>query len=86
MSLGTGIVLFVIGAILAFAVHVQVAWVSLTVVGYILMVAGAVGIILGIVLITTRRRQTVVQHDYVDPASGERVRRSTTDRPGDPYV
>jgi hypothetical protein len=85
MSLGTGIVLFVIGAILAFAVHVQVAWVDLQVVGYILMVAGAVGIILGIILITARRRQTVVHRDYVDPASGDRVQ-SRSDRPDDPYV
>lgn len=88
MSLGTGIVLFVIGAILAFAVHVQVAWVNLTVVGYILMVAGAVGIILGIILITTRRRSTVVHRNYVDPNTGERVHRSTSSGPGDddPYV
>ena len=86
MSLGTGIVLFVIGAILAFAVHVSVSWVNLQVVGYILMVAGAVGIILGIVLITTRRNRTVAtSRSYVDPATGERVQRSTTDR-DDPLV
>lgn len=86
MSLGTGIVLFVIGAILAFAVHVQVAWVDLQVVGYILMVAGAVGIILGIILIATRRNRTVAtSRSYIDPASGERVQHSTTDR-DDPYV
>lgn len=86
MSLGTGIVLFVIGAILAFAVHVQVAWVNLQVVGYILMVAGAVGIILGIVLIATHRNRSVAtSRSYVDPATGERVQRSTVDR-DDPYV
>ena len=86
MSLGTGIVLFVIGAILAFAVHVQIAWVNLQMVGYILMIAGIVGIILGVILITVRRRQTVVDHSYVDPATGERVRRRTSDTPNDPYV
>ncbi|AYG02438.1 DUF6458 family protein [Gryllotalpicola protaetiae] len=86
MSLGTGIVLFVIGAILAFAVHVQVAWVNLTIVGYILMVAGAVGIILGIVLIATHRSRSVAtSRSYVGPATGERVQRSTVDR-DDPYV
>jgi membrane-bound ClpP family serine protease len=84
MSLGTGIVLFVIGAILAFAVHVQIAWVNLTVVGYILMIAGAVGIILGIILITTRRHSsTSTSRTYVDPATGERVERRTSD--GGPY-
>jgi membrane-bound ClpP family serine protease len=87
MSLGTGIVLFVIGAILAFAVHVQVAWVNLQVVGYILMVAGAVGIILGIVLIATRRTRSVSEsRSFTDPATGERVQRSTTDHRDDPYV
>ncbi|GAA4157703.1 hypothetical protein GCM10022286_09560 [Gryllotalpicola daejeonensis] len=75
-----------IGAILAFAVHVQVAWVDLQVVGYILMIAGAVGIILGIILIATRRNRTVTtSRGYVDPATGERVQRSTVDR-DDPYV
>ena len=42
MSIGTGAVLFVIGAILAFAVHVSVGFISLATVGYILMVAGVV--------------------------------------------
>ena len=54
MSLGTGIVLFVIGAILAFALNVQVEWIDLHLVGYILMAAGAVGIILGIVMMSRR--------------------------------
>ncbi|MCL2514995.1 MAG: DUF6458 family protein [Microbacteriaceae bacterium] len=86
MSLGTGIVLFVIGAVLAFAVHVTVWWINLQVVGYIFMVAGVIGIILGIVLITTRRNRSVsTSRTFVDPATGERVQRSTTDR-DDPLV
>jgi hypothetical protein len=50
MSIGTGIVLFVIGAILAFAVNVEVEWVNLDLIGYILMAAGAVVFIVGLVL------------------------------------
>ena len=42
MGLGTGIALIVIGAILAFAVNVDVPAVDLTLIGYILMAAGAV--------------------------------------------
>jgi membrane-bound ClpP family serine protease len=80
MSLGAGIGLFVIGAILAFAVNVEVEWVDLNLIGYILMVAGVIGIILGIVLITRRRRSDTVSHTAVDPATGERVSRVTTDR------
>ncbi len=77
MSLGTGIVLFVIGAILAFALNVQVDWIDLHLVGYILMIAGAVGIILGIVLLSRRRRSVATTRTAVDPATGDRVTRRT---------
>jgi membrane-bound ClpP family serine protease len=77
MSLGTGIVLFVIGAILAFALNVQVDWIDLHLVGYILMIAGAVGIILGIVLMSRRRRSVATTRTAVDPATGERITRRT---------
>ena len=79
MSLGTGIVLFVIGAILAFALNVQVSWIDLHLVGYILMIAGAVGIILGIVLMTRRRRTIATTRPAVDPVSGDRVTRRVGD-------
>ncbi|PPF75380.1 hypothetical protein C5B96_16825 [Subtercola sp. Z020] len=82
MSLGSGIFLFVVGAILAFAVDIQVAWVDLRVVGYILMAAGVVGIILGIVLITRRRQTTMTDRSAVDPVSGERVSRRTVEGDG----
>ncbi|MGV2902656.1 DUF6458 family protein, partial [Microbacterium sp. AGC62] len=42
MSIGSGIALFVIGAILVFAVNVDIQWVDLDMVGYILMGAGVV--------------------------------------------
>ncbi len=47
MSIGAGIALFVIGAILAFAVNVEVEWVDLDLIGYILMGAGALIFLLG---------------------------------------
>jgi len=56
MSIGTGIGLFVVGAILAFAIHNAV--VSLQLIGYILMVAGVVVFILGLVF-TLRKRQSI---------------------------
>lgn len=77
MSLGGGIVLVVIGAILAFALNVQVTWIDLHLVGYILMIAGAVGIVLGIVLMSRRRRSVATTRTAVDPATGERVTRRT---------
>jgi len=84
MSLGTGIVLFVIGAILTFATDIQLDWINLDVVGYILMLAGIVGIILGLVLLLRRRESVATTRSAVDPVSGERVTRSTSER--DPLV
>jgi len=55
MTIGTGIALFVIGAILAFAVHVQITWIDLNMVGYILMAAGVLGIIIGAIMLIVRR-------------------------------
>lgn len=57
MSIGTGIVLIVIGAILTFAINIEVEWADLDLIGYILMGAGAVVFIIGLILLA-RRRQT----------------------------
>lgn len=84
MSLGTGIVLFVIGAILTFATDIRLDWINLDVVGYILMIAGIVGIVLGLVLLMRRRQSVSTTRSAVDPASGERVTSRTSDR--DPLV
>jgi hypothetical protein len=78
MSIGAGIVLFVIGAILAFALNVQLDWVNLDLVGYILMGAGVVIVLIGIVLLMRRRRADVVTRSTVDPVAGEQVTRRST--------
>lgn len=70
MSIGTGIALFVIGAILVFAINVEVAWVDLDMVGYILMGAGAVVFLIGIIMLARRRRTETVSRTSVDPATG----------------
>jgi len=78
MSIGAGIALFVIGAILAFAVNIEVSWVNLDLIGYILMGAGFVVFLIGIILMARRRQSDTVTRTAVDPAAGERVTRSTT--------
>jgi nitrate reductase gamma subunit len=83
MSIGAGLVLFVIGAILAFALNVQVDWVNLDLVGYILMIAGVVIVLIGIVLLMRRRRSDVVTRTAVDPVAGEQVTRRTASHPDD---
>jgi hypothetical protein len=86
MSLGLGIVLFVIGAILAFALNLTVDWIDLQLVGYILMVAGAVVVVLGIIFLVRRRRSVSTSHTSVDPATGDRSTRAEHSTPEDPTV
>ena len=83
MSIGAGIVLFVIGAILTFALNVQLDWINLDLVGYILMGAGVVVALIGIILLARRRRSDVVTRTAVDPTGNERVTRQTTRSPDD---
>jgi len=62
MAIGTSILLLAVGAILRFAVYYSVRGVALGVVGIVLMVAGALGLILSLtVLGPRRRRRTVVR-------------------------
>ncbi|GAA0636516.1 hypothetical protein GCM10009547_46000 [Sporichthya brevicatena] len=56
MGIGVGVFLAAIGAVLAFAVQDNISDVDLTAVGYILMVAGVVGVLLELMLFAPRRR------------------------------
>lgn len=78
MSIGTGVVLFVIGAILAFAVNVDVEWVNLDLIGYILMGAGVVVFLIGIILLVRKRQSVSTTRTSVDPVNGEQMTRRTT--------
>ncbi|HSP75659.1 MAG TPA: DUF6458 family protein [Cryobacterium sp.] len=73
MSLGLGIFLLVVGAIMVFALNVTVEWMDIELVGYILMAAGAVIMVIGIVLLTRKRSSLTTTRSAVDPASGEQV-------------
>lgn len=75
MSIGFGVFLFVVGAILAFAVNVTLDWIALSTVGWILMAAGLITVIIGIVLLMRRRQSISTSRSAVDPASGEQVTR-----------
>lgn len=83
MSIGSGIALFVIGAILAFAVNVQLDWIDLDTIGYILMGAGALVFVLGLVLTLRKRKSTTTVRSGVDPVSGESVQQRSTRSPDD---
>lgn len=55
MGLGTAIFLLAVGAILAFAVDYQLGWLDLTAAGWVLMCAGALGLLV-ILFMWNRRR------------------------------
>ena len=80
MSIGTGVVLFVIGAILSFALNFETGWIDLTLVGYILMGAGVVVFVIGLALMLRRRGAVSEERTTADPVSGERVTRRVTER------
>ena len=63
MRLGTSIVLLALGAILAFAVQFSISGLDLHVVGWILMAAGALGVVLELAIWAPRRRRVVTSTD-----------------------
>ena len=80
MRLGTAIVLLALGAILTFALRVDVSGVDLQVVGWILMIVGALGIVLEVAVWGPRSRRRVTRTEgYGAPAAGSPVQRTTTD-------
>jgi hypothetical protein len=80
MSIGTGIGLFVVGAILAFAIRLPNTVVSLPLIGYILMAAGIVVFIIGLVFMLRKRRSvtTVTSGVGADGRAVDQRRTATT--------
>ena len=89
MGIGISIFLIAVGAILAFAVHETVNGIDLQTVGWILMVVGALGIVLFLVVFMPRRRRYVRETAYDGTAVGpgrtpgttETVQSDGVDRP-----
>jgi Domain of unknown function (DUF6458) len=72
MGIGASLFLIVVGAILVFAVTADVSGVDIATVGWILMIAGAVGMLLSLIFWSTwggagtLRRETIVRRDPYD--------------------
>ena len=67
MGIGVSIFLIALGAILTFAVHATLSGVSIQTVGIILMIAGALGLIVTLLVWGPRnRRAGVVEERVVD--------------------
>jgi hypothetical protein len=85
MGIGTGIFLFVVGAILTFALNVETSVINLDLVGYILMAAGAVVFVISLVLVM-RKRSSVSTVRQVDNGGTDRVTQRETRSDTDPLV
>jgi Domain of unknown function (DUF6458) len=57
MGIGVSIFLIAVGAVLAFAVSVTVSGIDLATVGVILMIVGAIGLVVDLLIWAPRRRE-----------------------------
>jgi hypothetical protein len=77
VGIGTSIFLIAVGAILTFALDVSVGGVNLDVVGWILMGAGALGLVIFAMIWGNRRREVVTteptEYRRVEPTEYRRV-------------
>ncbi len=69
MTMGTGLVLLAVGAILRYAVNDEIKDVDLETIGLILMIVGAVAFVIGLIYAfgARRRDSVVVERDPRDP-------------------
>jgi hypothetical protein len=80
MRIGFSIFLLAVGAILTFAVHATVAGIDIRVVGVILMAAGALGLVLTMVVLTPSRNRSVTATHTVDGSPSSAVSQRVTDQ------
>jgi len=87
VGIGGSIFLIALGAILAFAVNVSLGWLDLTVVGWVMMVAGFVGLGLTMWFWQSRRRTVVTTAPPAGTPVERRVAESRTEvrRTDQPY-
>jgi hypothetical protein len=70
MGIGGSIFLLALGAILAFAVNADISGIDINIIGWILMAAGLIGLIITLWYWNSRRR-TVVTRQSATPVAGD---------------
>ncbi|RYV51660.1 DUF6458 family protein [Pengzhenrongella frigida] len=80
MGIGFSIFLLAVGGILAFAVETTVAGIDVQIIGWILMAAGVLGLVLTMVLLTPRRQRAATQPAATNLPAGT-TRRTVTETP-----
>jgi beta-lactamase regulating signal transducer with metallopeptidase domain len=66
MTIGASIFLIAVGAILKYAVNATVSGIEIETIGLILMIAGVVGLLIGLFLLTQADRRRDVVYDDRD--------------------
>ncbi len=79
VGIGASVFLLALGAILTFALNLRVGFLDLDVVGWILMAAGALGLIMSMIVWSNRRRTVVTR----EPTEYRRVEEPSDLRPPD---
>lgn len=72
MGIGSGIFIFVVGLILAFALNIQVTWIDLRITGYILMGAGLVVFAISMFFAFRKRSRSITRQSSIDPTTETR--------------
>ncbi len=67
MTIGASIFLIALGAILKYAVDVTVSGIEIQTIGLILMIAGVVGLVISLFLLTQADRRRPVVYEDRDP-------------------
>lgn len=86
MGIGFSIFLLALGAILAFALDFTIVGVDIAVIGWILMAAGVIGLILTMVVLAPRRRRTVTETQTVGTVPAAEAARPDTRTVVDEHV
>jgi hypothetical protein len=72
MRIGASLLIFGIGAVLKFGVTAQVNGLSIGTIGVVLMIIGAVGLVITMAMLSSRRRTDVIYGrngvSYIEPA------------------
>jgi hypothetical protein len=79
MGIGVSLFLIAVGAVLTFALHLHVGGVNLDMIGWILMVVGALGLVVTMVIWGGRRREVVTR----EPVGYRRVEERSGIEPPD---
>lgn len=72
MGIGSGIFLFIAGAIVRYALKFNVKWVDQNLIGYLLMGGGALVFLISLIAVFRKNSTTVTTHSAVNPNSGEK--------------